>query len=111
MSVGIVTQVLNKIPGDELEKVMNVDGLGIPRPLLEERIYSTDAEKNHACADYYVNYHPKARWKHLTSILYWKKEFGAARKLKSFISIGKIIIIVIILYTTKNIFQSDNFLI
>ena len=91
MTVDIVTQILNKTPGDKWEEVMGGGGLGIPWSLLEEiqRRYSTDAEKNCACADYYVNYHPKAEWKHLTVILYLKKEFGAARESKSFISTGK----------------------
>ena len=90
MTVDNVTQILNKIPGDEWEEVGGI-GLGIPWSLLEEiqMRYSTDAEKNHACADYYVNYHPQAEWNHLTIRLYWKKEFGAARESNSFISTGK----------------------
>ena len=66
-------------------------GLGIPKPLVKEiqSRYSTDAEKNHACADYYVNYYPEASWEDLTSGLCWKKEFAAARESKSFMSTGK----------------------
>ena len=96
MTVDIVTQILNSIPRDEWEKVMGGSGLYnnvILRPLLKEiqRRYSTDAEKNCACADYYVNCHPMAQWTHLNRILYWNKEFGAARESKSFtcISTGK----------------------
>ena len=65
-------------------------GLGIPGPLLEEiqRRYSTDTEKNHACADYYVNYHPHAEWQHLTMELYME-EHASARESKSFMSTGK----------------------
>ena len=62
MTVDNVTQILNKIPGDKWEGVMGKGGLDIPRPLLREiqRRYSTDTEKIHACADYYVNYQPYA---------------------------------------------------
>ena len=60
MTVDNVTQILNKIPGDKWEEVMGAYGGGrdIPRPLLKEiqRRYSTDTEKNHACADYYIVY-------------------------------------------------------
>ena len=68
-----------------------INGLGIPKPLLEEiqRRYSTDTEKNHACADYYVNCHPGAGWGDLTMDLYFKEEFALARESKSFMSTGK----------------------
>jgi hypothetical protein len=89
MTVDNVTQIMNKIPGDKWEEVM--DGLDIPWPLLEEiqRRYSTDTERNHACADYYVNYRPEAEWKHLTTRLYAIEEFALARESKSFMSTGK----------------------
>jgi hypothetical protein len=91
MTVDSVTQILNKIPGDKWEEVMGQGGLNIPRPLLGEiqRRYSTDTEKNRACADYYVNCHPDAEWKHLTTSLYRYKEFALARECKSFMSTGK----------------------
>ena len=91
MTVDNVTQILNKIPGHKWEKVMGAGGLDIPRPLLEEiqRRYSTDTEKNHACADYYVNCHPQAEWKDLTWKLYYEEEFALARESKSFMSTGK----------------------
>ena len=91
MTVDTVTEILNKIPGHKWERVMVAGGLSIPWPLLKEiqRRCSTDTEKNHACADYYVNCYPRAEWKHLTSKLYWMEEFAAARKSKIFISTGK----------------------
>jgi hypothetical protein len=93
MTMDNVSQLLNKIPGDKWEKVMGeIDGLNIPLPLLEEiqRRYSTDTEKNHACADYYVNYHPEAEWTHLTAILYFTyTEYALARESKSFMLTGK----------------------
>ena len=92
MTVDNVTQILNKIPADEWEGVMGGrGGLDIPRPLLKEMQwrYSTDTEKNHACADYYVNCHPEAEWEHLTIQLYFYSTFAAAKESKSFLSTGK----------------------
>ena len=91
MTVDNVTQILNKITGDKWERMMGRLGLTIPEPLLEEiqRRYSTDTEKNHACADYYVNCHPLAEWEDLIRELYWMKEFAAARESKTFMSTGK----------------------
>ena len=89
MIVDNVTQILNKIPADKWDEVMDENlGLGIPKPLQKER-YSTDTEKIHAYADYYVNCHPWADWEHLTVILYQTKEYALARESKSFISTGK----------------------
>ena len=91
MTVDNVTQVINKIEGDKWE-VMGRGGNDIvPRYQLWEiqRRCSTDTEKTHACADCYVNCHPDASWKDLTSQLYLKKEFAAARESKSFMSTGK----------------------
>ena len=109
MSVDKITQILNncKIPGSKWEKMMGLGGLGIPRPLLEEiqRRYSTDTEKNHACADYYVNYDPTAEWEHLTGRLYWKKEFPAARESKTLMSTGKFYTIIILNLIQRMEFQ------
>ena len=71
-------------------RVMGIGGLDIPEPLWNEiqRRYSTDAEKNRACADYYVNYHPEAEWEDLTRVVYEHGEFAAARESKTFISTG-----------------------
>ena len=92
MTVDNITQILNKIPGHKWEEVMRgLNGLNIPEPLLKEiqRRYSTDTEKNHACADYYVNCHPQAEWEHLITILYICSAFTAAKESKSFLSTGK----------------------
>ena len=97
MTVDNVTQIFNKIGGDKIggDKWVEVMGglgeLDIPWLLLNEiqRRYSTDKEKNHACADYYVNCHPEASWKHLTIKLYASKEFALAKDSKSLMSTGK----------------------
>ena len=88
MTVDNVTQVIDKIEGDKWKVI---DKGIVPRHLLKEihRRYSTDTEKTHACADYYVNCHPDASWKHLTMGLYFHKEFTGARESKSFMSTGK----------------------
>ena len=90
MTVDNVTQVMDKIEGDKW-RVMGGLGLDISESLLEEiqRRYLTDTEKIHAGVDYYVNCHPDASWEHLTSGLYVRKEFAAARESKSFMSTGK----------------------
>jgi hypothetical protein len=96
MTVDNVTQILNKIPGDKWEKVMG--GLGIPESLLREiqRRYSTDTEKIHACADYYVNCHPQAKWEHLTWKLYGYHQFAALKEKKSLIPAGKVVMMIVL---------------
>ena len=88
MTVDNVATILDKI-GQDQERVVSAHI--VPNPLLKEiqRRYSTDTEKIHACADYYVNCHPQASWEHLTRILYLKKAFAVARESKSFMSTGK----------------------
>ena len=104
MTVDNITQIFNKIRGNKWKKVM--DDLGIPQPLVKEiqRRYSTDTEKNHACADYYKNFHPYAEWKQLTVKLYVSREFAAARESKSFVSTGKHCHYII--YHSRNILYS-----
>jgi hypothetical protein len=92
MTMDNVTQILNNIPRDKWEKVMGGGGLDIPRALvllIQKRRFSTDTEKNHACADYYVNYHPEAEWIHITAKMYANEEFALARESKSLMSTGK----------------------
>ena len=91
MTVDNVTQDINKIEGDKWE-VMGRGGNDIvPRYQLWEiqRRCSTDTEKTHACAAYFVNYHPDPSWKEFAIHMYYKKEFTAARESKSFMSTGK----------------------
>ena len=88
MTVDDVTKVIDKIEGGKW-KVM--EELGISKSVWEkiQWKYSTDSEKNHACADYYVHVCPEASWRHLTNTLYCKDKFTAARESKSFMSTGK----------------------
>ena len=97
MTVDNVTQILNKIGRDKWEVVMS-GGVRISWPVLWEiqRRYSTDTEKTHAYADYYVNYHPKAEWEGFTRGLYRYREFAAARESKAFMSTGKYCTIIIL---------------
>ena len=97
MTVDNVTQILNKIPGHKWEEMMGEEGLDIPEPLLKEiqRRYSTDTEKNHACADYYVNCCPDPKWEHLTNVLYVNSQFAALKENKSLIPTGKVVTIIV----------------
>ena len=70
------------------DKLKLTCALGIPKSQLEGIL--TDAERILASAKYYVNYHPKASWKLLTGELYYKNEFSAAMKSKSYMLTGNI---------------------
>ena len=85
MTVDNVTQVIDKIEADKWEVLGFIDfQLGEI-----QRRHSTDTEKTHACADYYVNCHPNPSWEDFVLKLYVQKEFTAARESKSFMSTGK----------------------
>ena len=88
MTVDSVTQVMEKIKGDK--NYMMLVHFDIPTVLWEEieSRHSTDTEKTHACADYYVDCQFHASWEDLTGRLYWSGEIAAARKSKSFMSTG-----------------------
>ena len=60
----------------------------VPEPQLEEiyRKYPTEEQRIHACADLYVNCHPRSSWRDLCQGLYhWENDMTAARKAKTFI--------------------------
>ena len=59
----------------------------VPDTQLEEiyQNYSSEDQRLHACADFYVNCHPKSSWTHLCRRLFNMKEVTAARKAKTFI--------------------------
>ena len=87
MTVDNVAQVLNMIGANKWNLIC---ALSIPKTQQEEiqMRYFTDTEKIHASASYYVNYHPDASWKRLTGELYYKREFSAAMKSKSYMLTG-----------------------
>ena len=88
LTVDDVTKVINKIEKNKLKVMKWID---VPESLLEEveRRYSTDSEKSHAYAYYYVHIHPDASWEHLTTKLWSEKKLSAAKDSKSFMSTGK----------------------
>ena len=49
------------------------------------RNYSSEDQRLHACADFYVNCRCESSWTHLCETLFYKKEVTAARKAKTFI--------------------------
>ena len=59
----------------------------VPDVLLEEiyQNYSSEDQRLHACADFYVNCHSESSWTDLCLGLFFKKEVTAARKAKTFI--------------------------
>ena len=59
----------------------------VPDTLLEEiyHNYSSEDQRLHACADFYVNCHHEPSWTRLCWELWIKKEVTAARKAKTFI--------------------------
>ena len=89
LTVDDVAKVINKMEGDKMEVMKKRNT--IPESLLEDIVkrYSTDSEKIHACADYYVHIHPHASWGHLAARLWIEEELTAARESKSFMSTGK----------------------
>ena len=56
----------------------------VPDTLLDE-IYQNYSSEDHACADIYVNFHPKSSLTNLCTRLWNMEEVNAARKAKSFI--------------------------
>ena len=62
-------------------------GIIVPDPQLEEiyRVYSTEEQRIHVCADLYVNCHPGSSWTDIFLRLYGENEMTAARKAKTFI--------------------------
>ena len=75
-----------------------------------QRRYSTDTEKNHARADYYVNCHPHAEWEDLSIKLYQMHQFPLAKECKSFMSNGKCVfrLISTIKFSMHSTIQHNN---
>ena len=58
----------------------------VPDPQLEEiyQKYSTEEQRIHACADFYVNCRPDSSWTDLCWGLFEENEMTAAKKAKTF---------------------------
>ena len=85
-----VAGVMEKVAVERRKEVWSRRKSGwdiVPDPQLEEiyQKYSTEEQRIHACADFYVNYHPDSSFTHLCQRLYGRNEMTAARKAKIFI--------------------------
>jgi hypothetical protein len=81
-----VVGVMEKVAVERRKEVW-FEGDIVPGPQLEEiyQKYSTEDQRIHACADFYVNRRLDSSWTHLCQGLYLKNEMTAARKAKTFI--------------------------
>jgi hypothetical protein len=86
LTVENVVGVMEKVAVERRKKVWSGWDI-VPGPQLEEiyQKYSTEEQRIHACADFYINYHPDCSWTHLCRRLYMMKEMTAARKARTFI--------------------------
>ena len=103
-NVGIVLPAYSLTPSEPTLTVENVVGVMekatvksreelwfvwdiVPGSQLEEiyQKYSTEKQRIHACADFYVNCRPDSSWTHLHQRLYKENEMTAAKKAKTFI--------------------------
>ena len=81
-----VVGVLEKVAVERRKEVWSIRGI-VPDQQLEEiyQKYSTEEQKIHACADFYVNCRPDSSWTDLHKKLYGRNEMTAAKKAKTFI--------------------------
>ena len=80
-----VARVVKIVAADKRKEMWDVSI--VPEPQLEEiyHKYSTEEQRMHACADFYVSCNPQSSWTHLYWELFSMKETAAARKAKTFI--------------------------
>ena len=80
-----VVGVMEKVAVERRKEVWSEWGI-IPDSQLKEiyQKYSTEEQKIHACADFYVNCRPDSSWTDLHLGLYVKNEMTAAKKAKTF---------------------------
>ena len=85
LTVENVIEVMQNVVVDGRKKVWSGWGI-VPHPQLEEiyQKYSTEEQRIHACADFYVHCHPESSWTYLCQMLYVEKEMTAVRKAKIF---------------------------
>ena len=86
MTVENVIGVMENVAVERRKEVWSEWGI-VPDAQLEEiyQKYSTEEQRIHACADFYVNCCPGSSWTDLCQRLYLKNEMTAARKAKTFI--------------------------
>ena len=86
LTVENVVGVMEKVAVERRKKVWSGWDI-LPGPQLEEiyQKYSTEGQRIHACADFYVNCRPHSSWTHLHLGLYGWNEMTAVRKAKTFI--------------------------
>ena len=86
LTVENVTGVMESVAVERRKEVWSKYAV-VPGPRLEEiyQNYSTEEQRIHACADFYVNCHPSSSWTHLCQGLYKHNEMTAVRKAKTFI--------------------------
>ena len=86
LTVENVVGVMEMMEVQEWMEVWSLGGI-IPYSQLEEicQKYSTEKQRIHACADFYVNCHPDSSWTDLCQKLYEGNEMTAAKKAKTFI--------------------------
>ena len=86
LTVENVVGVMEKVAVERRKKVWSRGNI-VPDPQLEEiyQKYSTEEQRIHACADFYVNCRPDSSWTRLCRRLYKWNEMTAAKKAKTFI--------------------------
>ena len=77
---------MENVAVDKRKEVWSQCGM-ILEPQLEEiyQKYSTEEQRMHACADFYVNCNPESLWTDLCRRLFNMNEMSAARKATTFI--------------------------
>ena len=85
LTIENVAGVMEKVAVERRKWVWSTRGI-VPDPLLWEiyEKYSTEEQRIHACADFYVNCRPDFSWTHLHKELYEENEMTAAKKAKTF---------------------------
>ena len=92
LTVDSLVGVMEKVTSDEgrrrevWEEVLKWDHT-TPYSYLDEVYtkYTSDKEKTHALADFYVNTRPESSWQHLVQTLYAEGELAAAKEAKPFL--------------------------
>ena len=81
-----VAGVMEKVAVERRKEVWSLRDV-VPVPQLNKiyQKYSTEEQRIHACADFYVNCRPDSSWTDLCHRLYWGNEMTAVKEAKSII--------------------------